>query len=438
MSGPDTWRGPLVTGWPTAPAGRLRLAGLHSMRVEHHSQRSATSASSTARPRRAGGGFMLVTGRTGPGRRRCCGSAPGCSRRPAVTLDVDAAARNDRLPRPRAARLPGADGAREPRPVRPAVPRARAARADRDAARALRALASAERAGGDFLARDARSGSGSAARSCTSRTCCCSTSRSTRSTRRAPTLLDRRARPSAPAATAVLVATHDPGPRREPRGDWRGWRSHELRRRRRRARAEGPPARAARTRDAAGDAAVRRLGARRLPLRAALRLLRRSPRRAALGRDRLHRAARAHPGVRGRARAGGARRARARAVRPQRDLAREDDRGAGVPRRSPSSSRCPRSRSSSTALSGRPSPRSRSPTSGSAPSARCSPRWPPPAAPASCSCRCCSCRSRSRSSSAAWARAWPATGRYPRLPRALRRRFLAILSWATFEYVVTE
>ena len=63
--------------------------------------------------------------------------------------------------------------------------------------------------------------------------------------------------------------------------------------------------------------------------------------RPALDGDRLHGAARPDARVRARARAGRLRRARARSVRPQRDLAREGDLGARVPRRSPSSSRCP-------------------------------------------------------------------------------------------------
>src|SRR5690349_22007880 len=66
-----------------------------------------------------------------------------------------AGAWRDRLPRARAARLPGADGAREPRPLRPALPRARAARADRDAARAVRPLGLTRPAGGQALARPA-------------------------------------------------------------------------------------------------------------------------------------------------------------------------------------------------------------------------------------------------------------------------------------------
>ena len=59
----------------------------------------------------------------------------------------------NRLPRPRAAGVPGAHGAREPRSVRQALPRAGATGADRDAARALRSLGGAVRAGRRVLAR---------------------------------------------------------------------------------------------------------------------------------------------------------------------------------------------------------------------------------------------------------------------------------------------
>ena len=73
---------------------------------------------------------------------------------------------------------------------------------------------------------------------------------------------------------------------------------------------------------------------------------------------------------------------------------------------------------------GRPSRRSRSPTSASAPSARSSPRWPRPGARASCSSRSSSSRSRCRSSSAASApRSTDEPARYLGLSRSLRRRF---------------
>ena len=76
----------------------------------------------------------------------------------------------------------------------------------------------------------------------------------------------------------LLVSTHDPGTRRVARDRAAGDRM-TIRARRARARAEGPAARAARTRHAAGDAAVRRRDLRRLPLRAPVRA-RRSSRRA--------------------------------------------------------------------------------------------------------------------------------------------------------------
>ena len=201
-----------------------------------------------------------------------------------------------------------------------------------------------------------------------------------------------------------------------------GSRSRELRRRRRRAGAQGPAARAAREGDAAVDAAVRDLGADDLPLRAAARHRPPGRARAALVGADLHRAPRPDPRVRRRARAGDDRRARARAVRPQRDLARQVARGARVPRRRRGGRAARPSRSSSPASTVAPSLRSRSPTSGSAPSGRSSARWRSPAARASCSCRCSSCRSRSRSSSAGRAAtSWFLV--------ALRRVF-ALLAWA--------
>ena len=71
---------------------------------------------------------------------------------------------------------------------------------------------------------------------------------------------------------------------------------------------------------------------------------------------------------------------------------------------------------------------------GIAPSARCSARWPSPAARASCSCRCSSCRSRSRSSSAASARA--SRRRSTSVPRAVRRDLRRCSPGRAFEYVV--
>ena len=86
-------------------------------------------------------------------------------------------------------------------------------------------------------------------------------------------------------------------------------------------------------------------------------------------------------------------------------------------------------------------PRSRascSRRSGSAPSGRWSRRWRRPRAAARCCCRCSFCRSRSPSSSAAWARASrPEPGTYLAF-LGLYDAVFAILSWAAFEYVVTE
>ena len=65
-------------------------------------------------------------------------------------------------------------------------------------------------------------------------------------------------------------------------------------------------------------------------------------------------------------------------------------------------------------------------------------RWQPPPGDARCSSRSCSCRSRSRSSSAGSARASRRDpGRYLAF-LGLYDAVFAILSWAAFEYVVTE
>ena len=161
-------------------------------------------------------------------------------------------------------------------------------------------------------------------------------------------LLDRQLAELAGAAT-LLVATHDPA-RLEPLATARLALGMTLPRRRRRARAQGPAARAAGARHAAGDAALRRLGARRLPLRAA------RPAADELAAHGLLWVALVFTALLGLARALApereqrrARRARARAVRPQRDLARQVARGASSSSRRSSSSRCPRSRSSSRA-----------------------------------------------------------------------------------------
>ena len=110
-----------------------------------------------------------------------------------------------------------------------------------------------------------------------------------------------------------------------------------------------PAARAAVAGHAAGDAAVRRLGARRSSTSrcpsGSVGARRDGP---ALDRDRLHRAPRLS-----RAPSSAEREQRlldglvAGAVRPQRDLARQDDRRHAASSSWPRSSRCPRSRSSS-------------------------------------------------------------------------------------------
>ena len=79
-----------------------------------------------------------------------------------------------------------------------------------------------------------------------------------------------------------------------------------------------------------------------------------------------------------------------------------------------------------------------SPTSASPSSARCSRRWRPRAGPASCSCRSSSCRSGSRSIvGGVGATVADDPGRYLAF-LALYDLVFAILSWASFEYVVTE
>ena len=260
-----------------------------------------------------------------------------------------------------------------------------------------------ERAG-SLLARDAaaaRALPGAAPRAGAARS---STSRTPRSTRRAPSC-STASSPSAAGSATFVVATHDPE-RLAPLASG-GSRSHDA--------TLADVAALARKdlllelrarRDAAGDAALRRSRRSSSSTSRCRRRGRARGARAALGRAPLHRAARAHARVRRRAGAARARRARPRALRPQRDLARE---GVGDRWRSSRAAELvalPGLR----ALLRRPraggrSPRSRSRTSASAPSGRSSRRWPRPAARASCCCRSSSCRSRCRSSSAAWVRA---------------------------------
>ena len=99
------------------------------------------------------GGFFVVTGPNGSGKttllRLCAGLAAPTS----GELEVTRRSRSDRLSRTRAARLQGADGAREPRPLRASVRDPGATRADRHAARAVRPLGRARGARVDVLAR---------------------------------------------------------------------------------------------------------------------------------------------------------------------------------------------------------------------------------------------------------------------------------------------
>ena len=79
-----------------------------------------------------------------------------------------------------------------------------------------------------------------------------------------------------------------------------------------------------------------------------------------------------------------------------------------------------------------------SPTSASAPSARSCRRWLPRAARARCSSRSSCSRSRSRSSSAESARRSRRTPGGSSSSSLLYDAVFAVLSWASFEYVVTE
>ena len=276
------------------------------------------------------GGFLVVTGPNGSGKTTLLRICAGLAIPTEGELVRRRRARRDRLSRPRAARLPRADGAGEPRAVRQALSRAGVPRADRDAARALRALGRPPRPRLLVLARDdaaARALPRAAARAVAARAGR-AVHRARRGGRRSCSTRSWRSF-AASARCSSRPTTRTASRRSRPRG----WRSHELPARRGHARAQGPAARAAGARHAAGDAAVRRRHLRHLPLRAAGRIVRSRGERAALGGDRLHRAARTGTRVRAGAGAARARRARARAVRPQRHLAGEVDRDARVPRR---------------------------------------------------------------------------------------------------------
>ena len=245
------------------------------------------------------GGFLLVTGPNGSGKTTLLRMLAGLAAPTRGELELPPRARA-RVPRPRAARLPRADAAREPDPLRAAVPGPRARRADRDAARALRPLGGAPRARRRRSRAGCSSGSGSAASSSTSPTCSSSTSRTTRSTTAAPRSSTARSRSSAAHLRRRDARSR---PRRPPRD-----RATRVRvtyfARRRCARAQGPPARAARARDAAGDAPVRHRGARRSSTSRSRRERRGRGEGAPLGRARLHGAPRADARVRRRAEQG--------------------------------------------------------------------------------------------------------------------------------------
>ena len=244
------------------------------------------------------------------------------------------------------------------------VPDAR--RADRDAARALRALGGPRPSASRPSRAGCGSGSGSAACSCTSPS---------------SLILDEPFNALDAAGAALLDATLDELAPRErdrrrdprPRRGSSGSRPQRLAFamsyfvRRRRARAQGPAARAAGEGDRAGDAPLRPLGARRSSTSPSRRAASHDGRaRPALDGDRLHRAARPHARVRARARAGPAStRSSSRPATAARSGSRRRSR-CFASSASPSSSRCRRSRSSSPGSAGARSPRSRSPTSASA------------------------------------------------------------------------
>ena len=295
----------------------------------------------------ARGGFLVVTGPNGSGKTTLLRLVAGLAAptRGTVEVDADAAALGYLGHEPLLYR--DLTAAREPRALRPALPRARAARADRDAARAVRPL------GGSRATASAAFSRGMVQRLALCRALLHEPDAarprravhgaSTREARRCST----RARRRSPATRALVVCDTRPGapPAPSPPG---GWRSRErVRRRRRRARAQGPAARAARPRHAAGDAALRRRDARRLPLRAARGQPATTPRTACSGWRSSS------------PRCSGSRARGCRSGRPARSTGWSSRRGTGArsgsarpSRRSPSSSRprwsrCRRSRSSS-------------------------------------------------------------------------------------------
>ena len=365
-----------------------------------------------------------------------------------------AGARRDRLPRPRAARLPRADRAREPRALRAALPRARAARADRDAARAVRPVGVAARAGGDVLARHAAAARRSAGRSCTSPSCSSSTSRSTRSTTRAPSC-STASSPSMRERRTFLVATHDPGGSRRCA-------SGRLALRRRRTLATRPrewwPRRTAVWDD---SPTPRRSRARTCCSscgrgRRCRRCCCSCSRRSSSSTSRCPPAPSTLP-------SSGCSGSRSSSPRCSASPARSRPSASRARSTGSCSRRATAARSGSAKtiatlafllaaelvalpafalffepVGWRPRRRRRcSPTSASARSGRCSPRWPPPAARASCSCRCSSCRSRSRRGRRRRRERRRRPGRYLGF-LALYDVIFVLIAWASFEYVVTE
>ena len=182
------------------------------------------------------------------------------------------------------------------------------------------------RPGRRALGRHEASGSTSAARFCTSRSCCCSTSRMPTSTR-------RRARLVAP----LIAPAERPHPRgrqpraraRRPPGPTSCWSWDDCLRR---PPAQGPAGGAADPALAAGDGAVRGHRVRDLPLRPRPDQPRRRARRRGAGADpAVRRAARDQPAVRGRARGGRLRPDPSGADRPHRALRRQGERAGRLP-----------------------------------------------------------------------------------------------------------
>ena len=388
---------------------------------------ASTSSSSAA-------GSCSSPGRTARARRRCSGCSPGSSadsRRASSCLD----AAHGRLPRPRAARLPGAVAAREPELF---------GRLYRVPERGERIGMLLERFGlweVRTRARRRRSPAG-----------CSSGSGSAASLLHEPALLvldepfNALDAQGAELLDSVLrgavLDERAPGSsrrtsrRRVERRATERLASHDVLLRRRRARAQGPAARAAGEGDGAVDAALRDRRADDLPFRAAdAATSHHGGARPALDGAGLHGAARADAGLR---RPSGSRGCSTRSCWRPATAAR-----SGSARRwrcSPSSSR-PRSIALPAfavffpGLGGRTVAAVVLADIGIAPSARSSARWRSPAGRASCCCRCSSCRWRSRSS---WAGRASVGRRKYLWFLVLYDAIFACSSWAAFEYVVSE